>query len=65
MVDPSLAGEDTGLLRWASSSSDDLDLVSPYRLRLPLSPSLAAEQEGVRIDPGPSDGSRKDTEGQT
>ena len=52
VVDPSLAGEDTGLLRWASSSSDDLDLVSPYRLRLPLSPSLAAEQEGVRIDLG-------------
>jgi dethiobiotin synthetase len=33
-----------------SSSPDALDLIVPYRLEPPLTPSVAAEMEGVEID---------------
>jgi dethiobiotin synthetase len=35
----------------ASGSSASLELVNPYALAEPLAPALAAEVEGVRIDP--------------
>ncbi|MEJ2698152.1 MAG: dethiobiotin synthase [Desulfuromonadales bacterium] len=50
VTDPSGPGEDAVLLQWASGTSDNLDLLSPYRLPLPLAPALAAENEGIRID---------------
>lgn len=50
VADPSQAGSDAALLRWAVDSQDPLELLSPYRLRHPLAPALAAEQEGRKID---------------
>jgi dethiobiotin synthetase len=50
--EPSRLGADGELLRWAAGSEDDINLISPYRLPAPLSPAQAAEQAGVRIDPG-------------
>ncbi|MEJ2199995.1 MAG: dethiobiotin synthase [Desulfuromonadaceae bacterium] len=47
--DPQQLGSDAELLRWAAASSDEPDLISPYRLRPPLAPPLAAQQENVRI----------------
>jgi dethiobiotin synthetase len=49
--DPSGPGQDATLLQWASGGSDDPQTIAPYRMRLPLAPSVAAEKEGVRIDP--------------
>jgi dethiobiotin synthetase len=43
---------DHELLRRASGSDQDDDGIAPYRYRQPLSPHLAAELEGARIDPG-------------
>lgn len=48
--DPANLGEDGRLLRWASGSQDEIDRITPYRLREPLAPSLAARREGVDID---------------
>jgi len=42
---------DTAALMRAALSRDPLDLVTPYRLRQPLSPLAAARAEGRRIDP--------------
>lgn len=50
--DPSELGTDGKLLRWAAASEDDNRLISPYRFATPLSPAQAAEQVGVKIDPG-------------
>jgi dethiobiotin synthetase len=50
--DPSTLGADGELLKWAAASSSETDLISPYRLRPPLAPSLAAAHEKIRIDPG-------------
>ncbi len=47
---PERLGADADILKWAAGSSDPADLVSPYRLRAPLAPSLAAEKENIRID---------------
>lgn len=44
-------GEDARLLRWAAGSGDADGDIAPYRLREPLAPSLAAERDGVVIDP--------------
>jgi dethiobiotin synthetase len=44
-------GADARLLRWAAGSGDADDLIAPYRLRDPLSPSHAAERQGMVIDP--------------
>ncbi|MCM2263929.1 MAG: dethiobiotin synthase [Desulfuromonadales bacterium] len=49
--DPRQPGDDARLLRWAAGSCDDDRAIAPYRLREPLAPSLAAEREGVIIDP--------------
>ena len=48
--DPADLGEDGCLLRWASDSREDADRITPYRLREPLAPALAARREGVEID---------------
>lgn len=50
VLDPTLPGADAALLQWAADSADDPALVAPYRLRAPLAPSLAAEEESIRID---------------
>lgn len=49
--DPECLGPDAELLRWAAECEDEPALISPYRLQTPLAPALAAEREGVRIDP--------------
>lgn len=48
--DPSGLGPDGALLQWAAGSRDCSDLISPYRLRQPLAPAMAAKHDGVRID---------------
>ena len=48
--DPTNLGEDGCLLRWASGSQEDTDRITPYRLREPLAPGLAARREGVDIN---------------
>lgn len=50
VADPTRLGPDGSLLQWAADSGDPIELISPYRLRLPLAPSLAAKHDGVRID---------------
>jgi dethiobiotin synthetase len=50
VADPDLPGEDARLLLWAAASGDDVNLVAPYRLKIPAAPSLAAEHESVFID---------------
>jgi dethiobiotin synthetase len=50
VTDPGRPGADAALLQWAASSADDPALVAPYRLRAPLAPALAAEEESVRVD---------------
>lgn len=49
--DLSRPGADARLLRWAAGSDDDDTLIAPYRLKEPLAPALAAERDGVVIDP--------------
>ncbi len=49
--DPSGLGRDGRLLRWAAGSDAATERISPFRLRAPLAPAVAAEEEGVRIDP--------------
>lgn len=46
-----LQPQDALFLKEMSSSTDDLDMINPYRLEHPLAPSIAAELEGVEIDP--------------
>ncbi len=48
--DNGLQPHDALFLKEMSSSTDDLDLIVPYRLENPLAPSVAAELEGVEID---------------
>jgi dethiobiotin synthetase len=50
VADPRELGGDGRLLQWAAQSDDPRDFVSPYRLRQPLAPSLAARNEKVHID---------------
>jgi dethiobiotin synthetase len=46
-----LVPRDALCLLEASGSAASLDLVNPYALAEPLAPALAAEVEGIRIDP--------------
>lgn len=50
--DPSRPGADAALLRWAAGSTDEDELVAPYRFEEPLAPALAAERKGTIIDAG-------------
>jgi len=45
-----LQPQDAILLKEMSTSTDDLDVINPYRFELPLAPSIAAELEGVEIN---------------
>ena len=47
-----LVSEDVELLTWGAEDTSPLADRAPYLLRAPLAPSVAAEQEGVRIDFG-------------
>lgn len=49
VAEPERLGPDGELLHWASGSDDDPELISPYRLRSPLAPALAAKAEGKTI----------------
>ncbi len=40
--DPANLGPDAALLRWAAESSDDENLISPYRFQQPVAPCQAA-----------------------
>ncbi|MBI2987354.1 MAG: dethiobiotin synthase [Deltaproteobacteria bacterium] len=42
--------QDAFYLKEASGCSEPLEKICPYRLRDPLTPSMAAEREGVKID---------------
>jgi len=48
--DPSALGRDARLLQWAAGSDDAPELVSPYRFKAPLAPSVAAKEEERSID---------------
>ena len=43
-------GADAALLRWASGSTDDKELISPYRFSQPASPSQAATNAKEQIE---------------
>ena len=49
--DLSQPGPDAQLLRFGAERAINDELLAPVRLALPLAPSVAAEQEGIRIDP--------------
>jgi len=49
-LEDGLHPQDALFLKKMSSSPDALDLIVPYRLEAPLTPSVAAEMEGIRID---------------
>jgi len=51
VADVGQPGADARLLRSAAGSSDSDELLAPYRLQAPLSPSAAAKQAGTIIDP--------------
>lgn len=51
VADPRRPGDDARLLQWAAGSCDDDRAIAPYRLKDPLSPSQAANRDGVIIDP--------------
>jgi dethiobiotin synthetase len=50
VADPTRIGEDGQLLAWAAGYSPGVCDISPYRLREPLAPALAARREGVEVD---------------
>jgi dethiobiotin synthetase len=50
--DSTSLGNDGELLTWAAEVNDSPDLITPYRLKEPLAPSVAAKREGVKIIPG-------------
>lgn len=49
--DGGLEPEDAARLRFFSGSRLDRQTICPYALRAPLAPAVAAQREGVRIDP--------------
>jgi dethiobiotin synthetase len=48
--DPAELGPDAALLRWAAESSDDEELISPYRFSQPVAPCQAATSVNEQID---------------
>jgi dethiobiotin synthetase len=48
---PAELGADAALLRWASNSTDDEKLISPYRFLQPLAPCQAATASKSQIEP--------------
>ena len=49
--DVSQLGADANLLCWAAVNDQPAELVSPYRLKNPVAPAVAASHEGVKIIP--------------
>ena len=49
-IDGRLVSNDAELLCWAAGTDSRDSDTAPYLLRQPISPSMAAEQDGVRID---------------
>ncbi|MBT0654087.1 dethiobiotin synthase [Geomobilimonas luticola] len=49
-VDGRLVSEDAQLLCWAAGTDANDRDATPYLLREPLAPSMAAERDGIRID---------------
>ena len=49
-IDGRLVSDDAELLCWAAGTDSRDHDTAPYLLRYPISPSMAAEQDGVRID---------------
>lgn len=47
---PAQLGPDASLLKWAANSSLRDEQISPYRLKAPLAPAVAASREQIRID---------------
>ncbi|MDR3213663.1 MAG: dethiobiotin synthase [Azoarcus sp.] len=52
-IDGQLTNEDTARLRAAGSFDPGQELITPYCLRTPVSPQIAAWEEKVRIETGP------------
>lgn len=50
VVDGTLISEDAELLKWSAGSTDDPAVYAPYIFKAPLAPSVAAAQEGGRVD---------------
>ncbi|MGE4579395.1 MAG: dethiobiotin synthase [Desulfuromonadales bacterium] len=50
VADTTRLGEDGELLQWAAASTDEPDLITPYRFKAPLAPSVAAKKEDRAID---------------
>lgn len=50
-IDGALAPPDARFLQAMSGCNDPLDAVCPYRLRAALAPGVAAQLEGIAIDP--------------
>ena len=50
--DISKLGPDGSLLQWAAETDEDPELVSPYRFKAPLAPSVAAKEEDRQIEVG-------------
>ena len=50
VADTARLGEDGELLQWAADSRDEPDLITPYRFKAPLAPSVAAKKEDRAID---------------
>ncbi|NTV10289.1 MAG: dethiobiotin synthase [Zoogloea sp.] len=48
-----IINEDAARLRAACSFDPGLALLNPYCLKNPIAPHIAAEEDGVRIEPGP------------
>ena len=49
--DGGLVPADAVFLRYMAGCGDGLDDICPYRLRTPLAPGVAAQREGIIIDP--------------
>jgi dethiobiotin synthetase len=52
VADPARPGPDASLLQWAAACTATEEEIAPYRLRAPLAPAQAAQQEQLFIDFG-------------
>ncbi|BCA79776.1 dethiobiotin synthase [Desulfuromonas sp. AOP6] len=50
VTDTARLGEDGDLLQWAAGTTDAPELITPYRFKAPLAPSVAAKKEERTID---------------
>ncbi len=51
LKDGKLLPQDALFLKTMAGVNDDLDLICPYSLHLPLAPASAAQAQGIKIDP--------------